>query len=480
MVAANVQEARRRLAKHYVEAVSEFQAMYLLGGDNAVRAVAAFDVEREQLESWFDWLVKKSQHDAEAAALILQLLTDSSVILNVRMNWRDLKVWYEQGLPLAQREDNTAAEAAILLMLGASAMESGEPDRSEEVLRRACDRARATGDVGILGRCLKMLGTLLETLGKFEESDAALIESLDLLRQAHLPRELASVLWDLGWNACMSGAIEQAERYNQEAYDLIYRDGDYNLLSHGQYMFGVTAYFKKDYDQCIVHYRAGLDYAQLARNQRRRLNILSIMATAYEVMGDYASCDAYNFEALQLAQQLGAERVVPSVLANLGISKVVQGDFVAARAYQERALPLFMNFKMERQVVSTMGALSSTYVNLELYADALSTLREAFAIAERLSTPPNQGQMLINAAHLWLSRAVKLGDLRHVESALRCYGLVGTGDDIEPVIPQIRQLLPEVEALIGAERVALLIAEGAQRELADLFSEVKLLVDNSD
>lgn len=479
MVAANVQEARRRLAKHYVEAVSEFQAMYLLGGDNIMRAVAAFAVEREQLESWFDWLVKKAQDDTEAAMLILHLLKNSHFLLNRQMNWRDLRVWYEQGLSLVQQHGDPAAEAVILMTLGTCALENGEPDKSEDLIRRASDRARAAGDSGILGKCVKLLGILLETVGRYEESHGALVESLDLLRQADLPRDLAGALWELGWNASMSNEVAQAERYNQEAYDLIYRNGDYNLLAHGHYMFGVTAYFKGEFAQSVAHYREALEYVQLAKNQRTQLNILLVAANTYDKLGDYAASDAHNLQALQLAMQMGAERMIAAALGNLGNTKLAQGDFRAARGYHEQALVLFQQFKMERQITEVLGTLSNIYANLELYADAAAALRDSFTFAERLAQQPQQSQVLTDAAYLWLQRAVKLGDLQYLESALRCYGLTATDEDTDAVSAQIRQVLPEVEALIGAERVALLIAEGAQRELADLFSEVKLLVADS-
>jgi len=213
-------------------------------------------------------------------------------------------------------------------------------------------------------------------------------------------------------------------------------------------------------------YAAAQEYAQMARSLAERLgaqaevavslNCLGIIMTS---QGDYAAARDYFEQSLALARDIGDKHSVAAVLNNLGDVLYSQGDYTTARDYYEQSLILFRETGFKPAIANSLSNLCK----LAFEQDApqlLVYLREGLALSVESHSPRTATLLLITAAR-WIAR------VSHVAEAARLAGLIdhhpATDDEIRQQC--LSTLLRDLEALLPAEALVTLMAEGAKLDL---------------
>lgn len=471
-----VQNARMRLARHYVTAVCEMAATYQQGFENSRHAVRGYDAEQEQIESWFEWLLQQADANEEARELIVSLLLDAQPIFRARMSMPRCREWYEDGLSIARQQNNQVGELAFLREIGTAAMDMGEPEYGEELLEESCAIARRMNDPQQLADSLLSLGMIYEARAKYDESVEALKESLALYRQTRNPRGICTCLRELSWGAIMVGDFDLADEYNGEAYAIALNGGAYQDIGKVRYLFGLTVYNRAEFATALEYFKEALDFAYGTDDQRQAMVVLLAMGNILDQLKNHSEAEDAHLKSLHIARKLGANRVVAGIIGNLGVTKYEQGLFEEALDYVERALSHARTWQMDSHIANNLAVTADIYTSMKQYDKSLHALREALQMVSQLANDHLKEVVLYASIHLWMQQGLDRQDAPQMETSLKWLGAyTASAGDVETTAQEIPNLLPQLGSVLGTEQLEACRAEGAELGLTfdELIAEIR-------
>ena len=183
-----------------------------------------------------DWLERAVPVLADAPAPTrLDALDAAGVIAFwIRADTDEAESYWVRARPLAEELGETEKLAWVDRMLAGVAWERGELERALELHEEALRRARADGKPVAEADALHMVGEALRDLGRFDESEAALLDADAIYRKLGNHRGIANNVHSLGDLELDRGRLAHAaERYRETlAIDLQYggAHGDRDLV----------------------------------------------------------------------------------------------------------------------------------------------------------------------------------------------------------------------------------------------------------
>jgi len=471
-----VQNARMRLARHYVSEVCGLSTIYQQGFDNSWLAVRGYDAEQEQIESWFEWLLKQCDTNEEARELIVSLLLDAQPIFRTRMSMPKFREWYEAGLVIAQQQNDPTGETVFLREIGTAAMDMGDPEYGEELLGDSCAIARRMNDPKLLADSLLSLGMVYETRAKYDASAEALKEALASYRQVRYALGMCTCLRELSWGAITVGDLDLADEYNEEAYALALNGGAYQDIGKVRYLFGLAVYYRGEFSTALAYFNEALDFAYRTDDQRQAMVVLLAIGNTLDNQKKHTDAEEAHLKSLHIARKLGANRVVAGILSNLGVAKYDQGQYEEAIDFMERAISQQRMWQMEATVAQNLAVAADIYTKMKHYEKSLHAIREALQMASKLANDHLKEVVLYASIHLWMQQGVDHQDVHQMETSLRWLGAYTASEgDVETANQEIPNLLPQLEVALGVERFEACRAEGARlwTTLDEIIKEIR-------
>ena len=136
---AEVLETGRRYARHYEQVLDSANALYLRGGEFVVAGLALFDMEWDNIQAAWNWLVGLIHEDESFALWCCQYSLKGAYCLQLRRPPDQRIRWFEMALAAARLLKNSAFEAASLGNIGLAHRELGDFRQAimnyEQVLR---------------------------------------------------------------------------------------------------------------------------------------------------------------------------------------------------------------------------------------------------------------------------------------------------------------------------------------------------------
>ena len=288
----------------------------------------------------------REAHDQPGLALALRLL----VTLNSREGLAEQAIAAGQAvLPTLRETVDDAARADVLCNMAMAFLDLGLNQEALDHISEAVEAARASGDARLLCLAYNRVGLAKGHLGRYEEGERFLNDSLAMARELQNEEEIYRALTNLGVvasdafdafesrgdTAAAQDAIERARRHGEEALIVARRSGNayreaLTLSNLGRYL-GVSGRERAAFT-LLDHARA------LALENGHRALVLACDGNRAELLVREKRHDEaipLLIEALTGAQELYANSMVQDMHLQLYLAHKARGDLAEALTHHE-------------------------------------------------------------------------------------------------------------------------------------------------
>ena len=288
----------------------------------------------------------REAHDQPGLALALRLL----VTLNSREGLAEQAIAAGQAvLPTLRETGDDAARADVLCNMAMAFLDLGLNQEALDHISEAVEAARASGDARLLCLAYNRVGLAKGHLGRYEEGERFLNDSLAMARELQNEEEIYRALTNLGVvasdafdafesrgdTAAAQDAIERARRHGEEALIVARRSGNayreaLTLSNLGRYL-GVSGRERAAFT-LLDHARA------LALENGHRALVLACDGNRAELLVREKRHDEaipLLIEALAGAQELYANSMVQDMHLQLYLAHKARGDLAEALTHHE-------------------------------------------------------------------------------------------------------------------------------------------------
>lgn len=288
----------------------------------------------------------REANDSAGLALALRLL----VTLNSREGLAEQAIAAGQAvLPTLRETGDDAARADVLCNMAMAFLDLGLNQEALDHISESVEAARACGDARLLCLAYNRVGLTKAHLGRFEEGERFLADSLAMARELQNEEEIYRALTNLGVVAsdafdafesrgdtvAAQDAIERARRHGEEALIVARRSGNayreaLTLSNLGRYL-GVSGRERAAFT-LLDHARA------LALENGHRALVLACDGNRAELLVREQRHDEaipLLIEALAGAQELYANSMVQDMHLQLYLAHKARGDLAEALTHHE-------------------------------------------------------------------------------------------------------------------------------------------------
>jgi len=347
--------ARLRHAAHYASVIRAADDTYDKGGDNVLKGLAFFDLERTNIETGFKWACVSL--DADDAAKVCNDYGCAWSILELRQHPGAERIpWFEAALAAARMLSDRQSEGNHLCGLGLAYADLGDARKAIEHYEKHLAIAREIGDRGGEGAALNNLGLAYADLGDARK------------------------------------AIEYYEQYLAIAREIGNRRGEGIALGN----LGNAYKNLGDARKAIEYYEQYLAIAREIGFRRGEGNALGSLGLAYAHLGDTRKAIEYYEKRISIAREIGDRRGEGAALGNLGVAYKNLGDARKAIEYYERRIAIAREIGDRRGECTALYNMASQLYKLGRRAEAIPLAEASLAIHEAIEDPwtPNVRALL--------------------------------------------------------------------------------------
>lgn len=213
----NLEEARRRHARHYYEVLSTEHLLYALGGSGLDGGLRMFDEAWDNIQKAYECAVAPASRNSEADEMCSLYTSTAASLLSLRRTPRERLRWFEGALEAARRVNDRRAEVRHLSNLGITYANLSEARRAigfhEEQLRLA----REIGDRYWEASALGQLGSAHADISELSRALELYKQQLTITREIQDLQGESAALCSLGTAHLELGRVERAIRLFEEA-----------------------------------------------------------------------------------------------------------------------------------------------------------------------------------------------------------------------------------------------------------------------
>ena len=305
---------------------------------------------------------------------------------------------------LTRARDAALAEAArterIQRFMG-NLFQGGDPAagpandlRVVTLLDRGVQQARALdNDPEVQAELFGTLGSIYQSLGKFDQADSLLRSALKERRSLFGPdnRAVAESLVALGELRSAQAELEDAEQLVRQGLEMTKRHlpPNHPAVARAMTALGTVLENRGEYDRAIplLDRAVQLQSVKGAENSDVAVS-LTELANSHFYAGHYDISNSLNRRVLELDRKLYGERHpnVAQDLTNLGAIQFEQGHYNEAERFDRQALAIYESFygRDHPETASLMTLLGRALVAQGRSSEAANLLREALGIQERV------------------------------------------------------------------------------------------------
>jgi predicted ATPase/DNA-binding SARP family transcriptional activator len=270
-----------------------------------------------------------------------------------------------------QRFDDPAERARAEWFLGWVGLDSGDVERSEQLLNKALASFRTTGDkwgegaaLTARAKCAHVRGALediehdadraaelfaelgdrwgalqaaewraalAEMTGDYARAKQLALEGLALAEELELWPEVAGRLGWLGWIAVQECDFERAREHSAQAVRMGIEQGNEQVRIFGELGLGFAARRSGDLDLADVHLRNLVDTAKASGTPQLYLPmVLAELGFTAELRGDAATAMRFHLDAYEAGQTIYAARDLPWLVEGMAGALALAGHHTEA------------------------------------------------------------------------------------------------------------------------------------------------------
>ncbi|GAA1780798.1 BTAD domain-containing putative transcriptional regulator [Streptomonospora arabica] len=349
---AEAEEARRRLADHYLDMANRAADMmgprghhYEIDRSSSSRYETTL-TDHAQATAWFE---RHQDNLASAVDFYAGVGLDEQAWQLADSLWRHyanhgqtelMMSTQEKALAASRANGNVRGSAATLIGLGIAHCLAGRFSHSLDLLNEARELLETIDDERGKARVYSSLSMVYDRMGRFHEALSCIWKVFEYAVAAG-DRSLEGVQRaNLGAMYQVLGDYEKALELCESALKIKSEEGQYETSAQVLRVLGEVNSQLGNLDQAFSYLSEALKLAQLIGSQRDEFYIRNGMAVAQRRSGDIEAAIESHKAALQLGEEVGQHSADSEILSELGCAYAEYGDAAEARRIQEQALEL--------------------------------------------------------------------------------------------------------------------------------------------
>ena len=392
-------------ARHFQTVATEAERTYMMGGGSVLRGLTLFDRERPHLESAFDWLRVRPDH--ESADLLMALVGAMPWTSLMRLHPRTRVEWQKARLNCARAVANQKQECWALSDLGIAYRHLGEAGKAVECHIEQEKIATAINDQLGARNALNNLGIAYHDLGDPRKAVTCHEKARPIASRLNDRRWAGYTLNNLGLAHTDLGDARKAMECYEQALTIAREISDRRGEGYALGNLGMAHADLGDARKAIEFCEQHRDIAREIGDRRGEGTALDNLGRAYNALGDARKAIECHERDLAIRRDIGDRRGVGIALGNLGVAYKHLGDVRKAIEFYEQALVIDRAIGDRRGESYALGYLSAAYQQLGDYAKAITLAEQALSMTREIDDRRNEGVWLHNLAEAQIA----LGDL---------------------------------------------------------------------
>jgi tetratricopeptide (TPR) repeat protein len=367
----------------------------------------------------------RARHAAKALGDRMGLATALLNLGQVSSTHEQAEAYLLEALALAHSIGHQERTCAVLVELGAKAVEKGDYVYAETCLSEGLDLAREIEDAESICRSLVMLGSLAARQGDYARAEAFYQEGMALAREAGDDANICQLLLGLGTVAASRGEYAQAEAFYREGLDLARQIGHRSRIAVLLQGLGSVAAARGKQVEAESFYQEALILARQMGDRLRVAEILQSLGALADEQGDQARAEALYEEGLAVAREIEYRELVSLLLACLGAVATKCGKIAQAEAYLREGLDMARKVGCSWLIGDVLGKWGDFYLKQQRYDLAGAAFQEALEAAREQGMQEWIGAALYGLARVAAARG-DMGEACHRgQQCLACFEAIG-------------------------------------------------------
>ncbi len=186
-------------------------------------------------------------------------------------------------------------------------------------------------------------------------------EAIQIAQKNKLPQAEARGYYALGYAYDLSGKLEEALKYYENARALFEELGIKEEVATCMNSKGVAAYFKGDFELALQHYLATLEYSEEHQIKSVMANTLNNLGVIYRITSKNKEAIEIYHKTLALSRQTENENMIATSFHNLGVAFNFDSVLDSALIYFDSALYHYELLKDTFEIGRTSTAIGEAY-----------------------------------------------------------------------------------------------------------------------
>ncbi|MDO9578361.1 MAG: sigma 54-interacting transcriptional regulator [Candidatus Cloacimonadales bacterium] len=295
--------------------------------------------------------------------------------------------------PLYEVKGNLKEKAEVLLLLGRSLCLTADYEDAINFLREAIAIFQEQNDPIQSAISIKELGTVYNSMGKYDESIEYLLnankifeqnkEILEMTENQKQMMRYAESLESTGVNYCRLKQFDKGREYYLKVikiYEKIdFLEGVAKVLNN----LGVS-YSNEDSSKTLEYYHRALDIAEKINLTTHRAIYTSNIGGVYEDIKRFDKALEYYKQAYDIAIKTKIEKYLPYFLEYIGSIYLKKGEYEKAIDFIKQSLELSQKQQVQEQVKNCYQLLSEISEKKKDYKTALEYFQLYSAVKDKI------------------------------------------------------------------------------------------------
>ena len=304
------------------------------------------------------------------------------------------------GLLRFHKEFVTPYLCMRLLSESARLLGASNVARSLFVLEVAKEAAEQLDNKKLLAHTFYRMGVAHFARNDFKAASDAYLLSKKTFEEANSPRDIISVLAELGNLHTFTEEYEKAELYLEKCLALAESLKNSNVpmgvlpdsygIASAWYNLGQVNMWKGDYDNAVANLQKSLAiWEDLNRGgslyKAHIANTLIYLGIAFQRVGDHVKGLSHLYKASEIAKALADKDKLAIVFANIGVLYMEQRDYSKASEFYNQSLAMFTEVNNKPEIARTLMNIGVINQRVRNYDSAFERFQDALKRAEEIA-----------------------------------------------------------------------------------------------
>ncbi len=295
----------------------------------------------------------------------------------------------------------------------------GLRDRQQDLISRILTLAEASNDRALIAEALVRQGEFDTLLGRFDEAEAALTESLSIRRALGDSDGERIVLRNMGFLYWRTGRYEDAVKCNNTALDIDRARNDSAGYSKDLTNLASILRTQGRSREALSYLKEALQINESLNRPFSHVYMLAVLANVHRDLGEADLAMEYyrHADKLTIQHHLPLHRVV--ILSLMASTCWQRGEVEESIRLCNELVALTRNHGVKNELARALETISEHLLALNRIEEALPNLREAAEVFAALGEVNEQARMLTSIAYVSERRSSDAGNTLAVWDKVR-------------------------------------------------------------